>query len=84
MSTRISELLSARVLFAIAGLTGALFVLSGIIATAAGREPESAILDALGTIGWFGFLIGLVVLLAASVVSLAAHAVARNRPGGAA
>lgn len=76
MSTRITETINARVLMTVAGVTLALFLLSGVIATAYGREPDSGVADALGTVGWFGFMIGMLLLLVLSVVSLVARVAA--------
>lgn len=76
MATRIADTLSPRVLMSLAGVVVALFLLSGAVATIWGREPDSAVADALGTIGWFGFFFGGVALLVLTVVSLAARAVA--------
>jgi uncharacterized membrane protein YdjX (TVP38/TMEM64 family) len=77
MFIRIANALSGRVLLAVAAAVVAFFALSALIATAFGRNPESGIADAIGAFGWFGFLISAVVLIALTVVSLIAHAVAR-------
>lgn len=78
MSTRIAGALSPRLLMSLAGVVVALFLLSGLVATIWGREPDNAIADALGTIGWFGFFFGAVALLVLTVTSLVARAISRS------
>jgi hypothetical protein len=78
MLTRIAQILNARTLLVLAGAVLGFFVLSGISASLWGQHPTNNVADAFGSVVWFGFLIGVVVLIAASVVSLVVHALARG------
>jgi hypothetical protein len=62
----------------LAGVVIAFFVLSAVIASAYGRHPESGLADALGSIGWFGFMLSALALVVLTVVSLAARALSRG------
>jgi hypothetical protein len=80
MSNRITEVLSARVLTIVAGITLAFFVIAGISAAAYGADADGTA-GAIGAIGWFGFLISLLVLVVLTVISLGARAAGGKRGG---
>jgi hypothetical protein len=78
MLNRTAQILNARTLLVIAGTVFRFFVLSGLSASIWGQHPTSDIVDLFSSIVWFGFLIGVVVLIAVSIVSLIAHAATRG------
>jgi hypothetical protein len=78
MLNRTAQILNARTLLVIAGTVFGFFVLSGISASLWGQHPTNNVADVFSSVVWFGFLIGIVVLIAVSVLALIAHAATRS------
>jgi hypothetical protein len=81
MSGFANAALSRRALIGVAAIAAGLFVLAGLIAAIFGNPPSNDVIDVVGAIAWFGWMVAALVLVALCAAALIRRGL-RTAPAG--